>query len=151
MINYCIIKNHATKYEWYHSTMTRLKMLYKVYVSFIFVKILFSCCFFFLGKNFWERDCATLLKMKFLKYIFQGFWLKISPGNFQNSCLLKHLFFQNISVAASKLCLAQLDYALYCVFNPPCCFVVFTLVIKFNFRNGWFKHCKAVLGMWDKD
>ena len=34
----------------------------------------------FLGKNFRERDCATLLKTNFFKDIFQGFWLKISPG-----------------------------------------------------------------------
>ena len=73
----------------------------------------------FLGKNFQERDCATLLKTNFFKDIFQGFWLKISPGIFQNSCLWEHLFFKNISMAASELCLPQLDYSLHCVFNFP--------------------------------
>ena len=41
----------------------------------------------FLGENFHERDCATLLKANFFKDIFQEFWPKISLGNFQNSCL----------------------------------------------------------------
>ena len=49
-------------------------------------KLCFSSVFY-LGKNFRERDCATLLEMIFFKDIFQGFWLKIVPGNFQNSCL----------------------------------------------------------------
>ena len=49
-------------------------------------KLCFSPVSFF-GKNFWEQDWATLLKMNFFKDIFQEFWLKISPGNFQNSCL----------------------------------------------------------------
>ena len=75
--------------------------------------------FFSYVKNFRERDCATLLKTNFFKDIFQGFWLKISPGNFQNSCLWEHLFFKNISMAASELCLPQLDYSLHCVFNFP--------------------------------
>ena len=62
----------------------------KCYTKSMYHLYLWKFCFlavFFLGKNFWERDCATLLKTKFLKYILQGFWLKISPGNFQNSCL----------------------------------------------------------------
>ena len=50
-----------------------------------FVKIVFFASF--LVKNFRERDCASLLKTNFFKDIFQGFWLKIPIGNFQNSCL----------------------------------------------------------------
>ena len=50
------------------------------------VKILFFACLF-PGKKLQERDCATLLKTNFFQDIFQGFWLEISPGKFQNSCL----------------------------------------------------------------
>ena len=51
-----------------------------------FLKIMFPQVSF-LSKNFRERDSATLRKTNFFKDIFQGFWLKISLGNFQNSCL----------------------------------------------------------------
>ena len=124
MINYCIIKNHATKYEWYHSTMTRLKMLYKVYVSFIFVKILFSCCFFFLGKNFWERDCATLLKTKFLKYkiYFSRILTENFPWQLSKQLLIRTFFFQEHLCGCFWTLITstrQLDYSLYCVFSFP--------------------------------
>ena len=40
-------------------------------------------------------------------------------ATFRTAVYKDTFFFQNISVAASELCLAQLDFPLYCVFNFP--------------------------------
>ena len=69
---------------WQSATFSRVPW------GFYLTKNVWNLCFSpvsFLGKNIRNGDCATLLKMNFFKDIFQGFWMKISPGNFQDSCL----------------------------------------------------------------
>ena len=69
---------------WQSATFSRIPW------GFYLKRNLWKLCFLLvllLGKSFRERDCATLLKRNFFKGIFQEFWWKISPGNFQNSCL----------------------------------------------------------------
>ena len=84
-----------------------------------------------------------------LSHIPWGFYL---IKKFVKIVFFASFFIQDISVAACKLCLAQLDYSLHVfLISPVCCFVMFTPIIKFKFHNGRFEHCKEVLGIWDKD
>ena len=61
--------------------------------------------------NFTKNE---LLERYFSRILTENF-----PWQFSEQLFIRISFFQNISVAASELCLAQQDYSLHCVFNSP--------------------------------
>ena len=79
---------------WQSATFSRVP--WGFYLIKKFVKIVFSLVSF-LGENFWEWDCATLLKTNFFKDIFRGFWLKVSLATFRTA-VYKNIFFSRTSL-----------------------------------------------------
>ena len=89
------------------------------------------------------NEIVPISKNELLQRYFSRILTENFPWQLSEQRFIRHLFFQDISVTASELCLAQLDHSLYCLKFPSS--VVFTPVIKFNFHNGWFEHRKEVL------
>ena len=103
----------------------------------------------FLGKSFWERDSATLLKTNFFKDIFQGFWLKIPLATFR-TVAYKNIFFFPRHLCGCFQTLFSSTRLLFLLFliSPVYCFFVFSPIIKFNFHNSWYEHHKEGLGIY---
>ena len=74
--------------------------------------------FLSLIKTSGTRLC-NFTKNKFLQIYFSRILTRNFHWQLSEQLFIRTSFFRNISVAASKLCLVQLDYSLYCVFNFP--------------------------------
>ena len=115
------------------------------------VKIVFFAGFILRQKRRGRRLC-DFIKNELLQRYFSRILIENFPWQLSEQLFIRRSFFQNISVAASELCLAPLDYSLYHVFNFPR--LLFCLVYprhRVQLHNGWFERRKEVLGICDKD